>query len=326
MLLPVRHLRVLSIGEVLWDIFGENRHLGGAPFNFAYHCSAFRTYTEVVTRVGNDQAGQDIVERACELGVSPRLITVDSEHPTGTVTVTVDSVGVPSYIIHENVAWDYLELTHNAYELAPTADIVCFGTLAQRGEVSRDSILAARAAVRHGAMQVCDINLRQHYYDAQTIAASVRNVDVLKLNGDELPVLTRLLGLPGGDASCAARALMHGYGVRCVVQTLGARGARAWSAAGHVGTPGLGVKVADTVGSGDAFTAAFAVEVFGRVDSDTPGVLGRALELANAAGAYVATHSGATPAMNRSILAGFLHGCKGGRSADSEGRSPLADV
>ena len=192
MLLPVRHRHVVSIGEVLWDILGSSRHLGGAPFNFAYHCAALRTHCEMISRVGHDQEGQDIVERACELGVSPRLIQVDRNHPTSTVTVTVDPAGVPSYVIHENVAWDFLECPYHATQAVAAADIVCFGTLAQRSHASRTTVRSLLSQARSDALRVYDINLRQHYYSPDLIRENLALADLLKLNEDEWNVLTAM--------------------------------------------------------------------------------------------------------------------------------------
>jgi fructokinase len=298
MLLPVRHLHVLSLGEVLWDIFGETRHLGGAPFNFAYHCAALRTHCEVATRVGHDQAGQDIVERACEIGVSPRLIQVDPDHPTGTVTVTLDAAGVPSYVIHESVAWDFLEVTYHATQAAESANIICFGTLAQRHEVSRAAIRAILSRAPAKALRVLDINLRQHYYSEALIRESLIRADLLKLNDEEFAVLTSMFGLPPDD-DAATRQLMTDYSLRTIVVTRGGAGAVAWSGDERAELPGISVGVADTVGSGDAFTAVFATQLA----AGAP--LAVALRYANAAGAYVATQAGATPEISAAIIEDF---------------------
>jgi fructokinase len=297
MLLPVGKLHVASIGEVLWDVFGETRHLGGAPFNFAYHCRALGCHAEIASAVGNDQPGRDLVERACEIGVSPRLIQVDPQHPTGTVTVTVDTAGVPTYVIHENVAWDFIGVTYEARCAVAQADVICFGTLAQRSEVTRRTLRALVAGSKPGALRVYDINLRQQFYSAALIADSLAMTNLLKLNEEELDVLAGLFGLPRGAE--AVHALLDRFPITGLVVTRGAAGAEAWWKGAHAAAQGIGVEVRDTVGSGDAFAAVFATQVA------VGASLENALRYANAAGAYVATQAGATPDISAETISRF---------------------
>lgn len=290
-LVPVSGLKIAAIGEVLWDVYGQERYLGGAPFNFIYHCHALGADARIITRVGKDELGREIFWRAGNLGIPAELIQTDPVHPTGTVQVTLDSKGSPAFDICGNAAWDFIELPLETRAAIDRADVLCFGTLAQRSPVSRKSIMDAIAGANPAALCVMDLNLRQSFYSEEVIRASLAHTDVLKLNDDEFVVLQKMLGL-SGDIEAAVQELITGHLVAHVVVTRGAQGARAWSLSECADVPGLTVPVKDTVGSGDAFTAVFAMQLAAGAS------LKEALEAANAAGAYVATQPGATPPMN----------------------------
>lgn len=297
-LVPVGDLKVVAIGEVLWDVIGEERHLGGAPFNFCYQSRAFGADAGMITRVGSDDLGEEILQRIADAGMPRALVQLDPEHPTGVVEVTVDKKGVPSYDIREDVAWDFIELPSHAREAIEAADIACFGTLAQRNAISRQSIQEALAAAKPNCLRVYDINLRQAYYSDEVIRESFALTDLLKMNEDELHVLQHMFGLPHDENESVAQ-LVARFDIATVVVTRGERGATAWSAGEMVTVPGVKVKVKDTVGSGDAFTAVFATQLA------AGAALRDALEMANLAGAYVASQNGATPKIDAQILTQF---------------------
>lgn len=291
--------RVLAIGEVLWDLFPSERHLGGAPFNFCYHCHGLGAKAAMVSRVGNDPLGLEILEQARNSGIATGLVQTDSEHRTGAVDVTLDGAGNPSYRILEGVAWDFIEAHEQVLTAAREADVICFGSLAQRSPISRNAIQRVVSAASPSALRVFDINLRQRYYSEQIVRESLAMCSVLKLNNDELAVLQQMLDLPTQDSEAAA-ALMTRFALDVVAVTMGEDGARAWSRADAAEARGVRVKVRDTVGSGDAFTAAFTLELASGSN------LSRALAMANAAGAYVASQHGATPAMSWELLEQYV--------------------
>lgn len=293
---PLNKMSILSVGELLWDVIGSERHLGGAPFNFAYHCQAQGARSRILTRVGADEAGREAVAKVTQLGVSPVLIQTDPVHPTGMVDVTLRDGGEPSYQIRPNAAWDYLVFPDNARRAADCADILYFGTLAQRSPYARATILAVVACVPSSCLRVLDLNLRLPCPPISTLKTSLEVADVLKLNEGELDQLRDLLALPAGVAP-AARELMMRYEIATVVVTNGAEGALALAADGlSYKSPGVPVTVKDTVGAGDAFTAWLVVQLASGAS------LEEALHLANAAGAYVASQAGGTPLMERAAV------------------------
>lgn len=276
---------VIGIGEFLWDMLPAGRKAGGAPVNFAYHASQNGVEGWAVSAVGDDAAGRDLLAVTDSYGIRTLVATVD--RPTGTVDVALCG-GQPSYTIHENVAWDYIPLTEEMISLARRAGAVCFGTLAQRGEVSRLTTRALVGAVPHEAYRVYDINLRQHFYSEELIDGSLRMANVLKINDDELVVLQRMFSLPE-DASGACRALSERYGLRMVVLTAGERFSSVYTCGGVSTLPTPRVNVVDTVGAGDAFTGALVGSLLS----------GKTVEEAHwtavESAAYVCTCAGAWP-------------------------------
>ncbi|MGI8907055.1 MAG: carbohydrate kinase family protein [Candidatus Sumerlaeaceae bacterium] len=295
---PVEDLNVVAIGEVLWDLIGEERHLGGAPFNFAYHAHAFGATGSLISRVGRDDLGSLIRNRAEEIGLPRDYIQVDPVRPTGTVPVTLGAGGTASYEITPEVAWDYIEFYDGDRYLLDKADILCFGTLAQRSAISRTSIQAALASAPANCLRVCDINLRPPHYDEQVLRSTLELTDVLKLNEGELAAMRPKLGLPANEID-AVQDLIQKFDIATVVLTRGPMGAEAWSKGEHAASEGVKVEVKDTVGSGDAFTAAFVLHLA------TGHSLRDSLRKANLAGAYVATQAGGTPAISHDVLRRF---------------------
>ena len=284
---------IVGLGEILWDMLPGGKQLGGAPANFAYHANALGATGAVVSRVGDDEPGREILRRLDELGLNRRYVGVDPDHPTGRVNVRLDARGVPDYVIHQDVAWDFLANPGDDPALAGLArrcDAVCFGSLAQRGAVSRRSIAAFLDATGPRCLRVFDVNLRQSYYDRDTIDASLRRSGVLKLNETELPDLGKLLGV-AGEGPAAVEELFRRYPMLSLVAlTAGDRGSALYAAAGETSRHGgFPTEVADTVGAGDAFTAAL---VLGLLDDHD---LGRINAFANRLASYVCSQPGATP-------------------------------
>jgi fructokinase len=224
------------------------------------------------------------------LGLGHEHVAVDREHPTGTVAVRLDASGKPDYAIHEQVAWDYLHLLPQTLGLAARADAVCYGSLAQRSPVSRLAIRDFLAATRPECLRVCDVNLRQHYYNVDTIAVALEAADVLKLNEEELPVIARLLSLHGGVEELLA-TLCRRYHLLLIALTEGERGSLLFGPKGRSHHAGHRTEVIDTVGAGDAFTAVLAFGLLRGASLDAIN------EQANRIASFVCSRAGATPEM-----------------------------
>jgi fructokinase len=279
---------LLGVGEILWDLLPGGRQLGGAPANFAYHAHTLNAEAWPLSRVGNDALGQRILARLRELGLPRSGVSLDPDAPTGTVSVELLPGGQPSYIIHEHVAWDRLVFDETAFALACRADAVCFGSLAQRSETARSAILSLIAAASSKALRIFDVNLRQRYYSKALIQSSLEAANVLKLNDAELPVLAELFELRG-DAAEQVQALAQRFRLDVVALTRGSRGSLLLQGDCWSDHPGLAVDVVDTVGAGDAFTAAMALGLLKGEDLDTINAS------ANRLAAHVCAHAGATP-------------------------------
>jgi fructokinase len=291
---------VVGLGEVLWDLLPEGRQLGGAPANFAYHAAALGACGIVASSVGNDSGGRDIQDRLRSLDLDTSAVAVDDEHPTGTVSVQLDAGGKPSYIIHENVAWDFIPDGAALRALAARTEAVCFGTLAQRNDVSRRTIRRFLEVVPKTCLRIFDINLRQRFFSREVVESSLAHSDVLKLNDEELPVVAEMLGVTG-DQDGILRELVRRYSLRLAALTRGPRGSVLQAADGRSVLPGQPVTVADTVGAGDAFTAVLAV---GLLNGMSLTDLHRSAE--RLAG-YVCTQAGATPVIPQEVRQAFLN-------------------
>ena len=252
--------KIVGIGELLWDVLPAGRRLGGAPVNFAFYAQEQGAEACIVSAVGQDASGDELLGGIAALGLGVRAVQRNA-HPTSTVEVTLDAAGVPAYRIREQVAWDYIERTAEADAAVAGAAVVCWGSLAQRNAVSRRTILALVDAAPVGCLRLFDINLRLNYYDERIVRDSLERADILKLNEDELPVVARFFGLEGAAERGVAQ-LVERFSLRYVVFTEGGRGSRVTAADGrtsYLATPR--VEVADTVGAGDAFTATFAASL-----------------------------------------------------------------
>jgi fructokinase len=289
-MLNKRHI-VVGLGELLWDLLPAGRQLGGAPANFAYITSLLGDEGIPASRLGQDVLGEEAILRLRELALPTAFIQEDADHPTGTVQIEVDAAGQPRFEISESVAWDFLEWTPQWQGLAQQADAVCFGSLAQRSEHSRVTIRKfLLAAQQRNAVRIFDVNLRQSFFTAQVLAESMRLATLVKLNHEELPRLMRLFELDHQHEEDSARRLLSLHDLKLVCITRGNGGSLLVSAAECSEHPGFKVKVADTVGAGDAFTAAL---VHGYLRGTS---LAQINENANRVGAWVASQSGATPA------------------------------
>ena len=278
--------KILGIGELVWDVFPSGKQLGGAPVNFAYFAKELGAEAYPVTALGSDELGDEAMEVVRPSGLKLDFIQRNSL-PTSRVLVTTDEEGVPQYEIVENVAWDAMECTPEILDLASQADVICWGSLAQRSRKSRESILAMVDAAPENCLRVFDINLRQKFYSKEVIEESLKRADILKLNEDELPVVSEIFAVEGSEADQIAHIIKL-FSLRSIIYTQGAVCSEVYDASGLVSrmdTPK--VKVADTVGAGDSFTATYITAV----------LLGKSIAEAHAlavkVAAYVCTQNGA---------------------------------
>ena len=279
--------KIVGLGEVLWDLLPSGRKLGGAPANFACHAHALGAQACVVTRVGNDAAGQDIINRLQSQGIQCGTVQVDEIAETGTVTVTLTQ-GMPHYVIHEQVAWDRLEATPAALAAIQSADAICFGSLAQRSEPARTNIQKLVAGAPSGTLRVFDINLRQKYFSREVVETSLRLANVLKLNDGELPVLAELFGF-AGTARELIQQLANQFRLELVALTRGPAGSLLFRHGEWSDCPSVPIKVVDTVGAGDAFTAALVMGLLRKMRLDDINAF------ADEVARFVCSCSGATP-------------------------------
>lgn len=286
---------VIGLGEILWDLLPTGKFLGGAPANFAFHANQLGAEGRVVSAIGRDDLGTQIQQQFVELGLSPAGLRIVDQRPTGTVTVEMRD-GQPDYTIHTNVAWDELPFDAELENLARNAAAVCFGSLGQRSATSRQSIHAFLAATNKECLRVCDINLRQRFFDAGIIEASLKACDVLKLNHEELPIVATLLNLRDSSED-GVQELIRKFGLKLVVLTRGGQGSSLygrWRTSHHPVEPIA--EIVDTVGAGDSFTAAIVMGLLRLEDLDR--LHARAARLAS----FVCTQHGATPQIPSGLL------------------------
>ena len=280
---------VIGIGEALWDVLPEGKKLGGAPANFAYHARQFGLEGIAVSAIGHDALGEEIVDAFEDHQLPYHLARV--EYPTGTVQVTLDARGVPQYEIKTDVAWDNIPFDDELAALAADCKAVCFGSLAQRSEVSRYTIGAFLDAVPADCLKVFDINLRQSFYTKEVLEASFRRCDILKINDEELETVSRLYDIPGLSLEEKCWYIFDTYALRMLILTCGTNGSYVFHADGMSFQATPKVDVADTVGAGDSFTGAF----IGSILKGKPVAV--AHETAVKVSAYVCTQNGAMPAI-----------------------------
>jgi fructokinase len=287
---------VVGIGEVLWDILPDGKKIGGAPANFAHHISQFGYNGMAVSAIGDDRLGDEILENFNAEELQCQLEKVP--YPTGVVQVEVDDAGIPYYDIKENVAWDNIPFTPKLEKLATQIKAVCFGSLAQRNVVSRDTINRFLDAIpdKEGLYRIFDINLRQGFYNTDILQNAFHKCNILKMNDEELVVVSRLFGFPGIDLQDKCLLLSAKYNLKMLILTCGINGSYVFTP-GHVSfVETRKVEIADTVGAGDSFTAAFIAAILGGK------TVTEAHTLAMEVSAFVCTQHGAMPDLPESLI------------------------
>lgn len=282
---------VVGMGEALWDILPEGKKIGGAPANFAYHVSQFGLPSCVVSAVGDDALGNEIHENFTSKGLNYIIDKVP--YPTGTVQVEIDQAGIPQYDIKENVAWDNIPFTHALETLAKKTKAICFGSLAQRNVVSRETINRFLDTMQNNddSIVVFDVNLRQGFYNKEILCNSMKRCNILKINDEELVTISRMFGYLGIDLQDKCWILLGKYNLKMLILTCGINGSYVFTPGNVSFQPTPMVEVADTVGAGDSFTAAFISSIIkGRSVAE-------AHSLAVRTSAFVCTKKGAMPTL-----------------------------
>jgi fructokinase len=290
----------VGLGELLWDLLPSGKQLGGAPANFAYITNLLGDHGIPASRIGCDSLGDEALQKLTQLGLSANFVQRDSIRPTGTVNVEIDDAGQPHFEILQPVSWDFLAWTQEWEHLAREADAVCFGSLAQRSAISQSTIRSFLHATRREAVRVFDVNLRQSFYSRTVLAESMSLATIVKLNHEELPKIMALFELEHRNERDSARRLLSLHNLKLVCITRGDAGSLLVSASEYSGHAGIKIKVADAVGAGDAFTAAM---VHGYLRG---APLAQINEMSNRVGAWVASESGATPAVGARSLSQML--------------------
>ena len=278
---------LVGIGEILWDILPQGPRLGGAPANFAYYARALGERGIIVSKVGRDSEGEKILAMMRFHGLESKYIAIDDKHPTGMVTVKLDNRGIPQFKIHEDCAWDYLEITPQLRKLAQQVDAVCYGSLAQRSFDSRQSIREFIAQTRSDCLRIFDVNLRAPFYAFEDIDFLLRKSQILKLNEDELWTLAEVFQIENKQEKLIINFFFATYPIELIVLTRGERGSTLYTREKISNSSAFPVKVKDTVGAGDAFTAAVAVGLLYHKGLD------KINETANQIAAFVCTQPGA---------------------------------
>lgn len=282
---------VVGMGEALWDVLPEGKKIGGAPANFAYHVSQFGLPSCVVSAVGDDALGKEIIENFTSKGLNQLIAEVP--YPTGTVQVEIDPAGVPQYEIKENVAWDNIPYTAHLEMLAEKTKAVCFGSLAQRNVVSRNTINRFLDAMpqNEDTLVVFDVNLRQGFYNKEILCNSMKRCNILKINDEELVTVSRMFGYPGIDLQDKCWILLGKYNLKMLILTCGINGSYVFTPGNVSFQPTPKVEVADTVGAGDSFTTAFIASI----------LKGKSVQEAHSTAvqtsAFVCTKKGAMPTL-----------------------------
>lgn len=280
---------VVGMGEALWDVLPEGKKIGGAPANFAYHVSQFGLPSCVVSAIGDDALGKEIIENFTSKGLDQLIAEVP--YPTGTVQVEIDQTGIPLYDIKESVAWDNIPYTEHLDALAKRTKAVCFGSLAQRNVVSRETInhFLDTMPKDDDSLIVFDVNLRQGFYNKEILCKSMQNCNILKINEEELITVSRMFGYPGIDLQDKCWILLGKYNLKMLILTCGINGSYVFTPGNVSFQPTPKVEVTDTVGAGDSFTAAFIASIL-KGKSVT-----EAHTIAVKTSAYVCTQKGAMP-------------------------------
>lgn len=290
-----KRFNVAGIGELLWDVFPTHKRLGGAPANFAYHCSGLGATAWPVSCVGADPLGELICNTLREKGVDTRYVMESGAYPTGTVEVVLNA-GKPSYDIRENVAWDHIVCGNELNAFAATLDAVCFGSLSQRAGESRGAIRSFLQHVPHDALKIFDVNLRQEFYSKELIEESLKRANILKLSDEELPVLAGYFDLQGGTLAQLTQ-LRERFDLKLIAYTRGPDGSLLVGSGEVDDSAGLVTKAVDSVGAGDSFTAALCMGLL------RGWALKKVNEFANEVATFVCSQKGATPVLPGRLVA-----------------------
>jgi fructokinase len=288
---------ILGIGELLWDVLPEGPRLGGAPANFTVMAGRLGNHAAILSRIGRDDLGRQAVSTLDPLPADTSFLQIDPAHETGRVIVSFND-GQPEYVIHEPAAWDSMELSGEWVQLAERADAICFGSLAQRRHESRQTIQTLTAQTSGTCLRIFDVNLRTPFFSSEVIQESLELATVVKMNDAEVPLVLALLGLPAEDPlpdrlrMGAERLLMEFPSLQMVAVTRGGQGSLLVTREEWHDHPGTSVQVADTIGAGDAFTAALTHYLLRGADLATLN------EAGNRWGGWVASKSGAMPSLS----------------------------
>lgn len=286
---------VIGMGEALWDVLPEGKKLGGAPANFAYHVSQFGLPGMAISAIGADALGKELRDSLNSKGLAHKLDEVP--YATGTVQVELDEAGIPQYEIKENVAWDNIPWTEDLEDIAKNTRAVCFGSLAQRNIVSRETIgrFLDSMPKKEDSLVVFDVNLRQGFYTKEILCKSMERCNILKINDEELVAVSRMFGYPGIDLQDKCWILLGKYNLKMLILTCGINGSYVFTPGNVSFQPTPKVEVADTVGAGDSFTAAFVASI----------LKGKTVEEAHncavRTSAYVCTQNGAMPKLPKEL-------------------------
>lgn len=278
---------VVGLGEALWDVLPEGKKLGGAPANFAYHAGQYGLNTIAVSALGDDALAEETVQQLEEKKLRYEMPHVP--YPTGTVQVELDTEGVPTYDIKENVAWDNIPFSKPIEGIARNSRAVCFGSLAQRNVVSRETISKFLDHTPSDCIKIFDINLRQQFYTKEVIQESLKRCNILKINDEELILIGRMFGYPGLDIENKCFLILGKYNLDMLVLTCGVNGSYVFTPGKVYYQPTPKVEVADTVGAGDSFTGTFCAAILNGKSVE------EAHKLAVNVSAYVCTQNGAMP-------------------------------
>ena len=286
---------VVGLGELLWDILPSGKKLGGAPANFAFHANSLGAIGLIVSSVGSDNLGDEIVTTLRELQLETKFIQRDEKHSTGTVKVNLDIAGIPTYRINTDVAWDNISFTDSIGELSLKCDAICFGSLAQRSVISQQTIQSFLKHASSNCLKIFDVNLRQEFFTREIIKQSIESSDCLKLNKNELPIIAEMLSIVGNENEII-HYLIKEYKLKIVALTKGEKGSLLVTQKESSELVPDTIEIVDTVGAGDAFTAGMTVGILNGLP------LIEIHKLANRIASYVCTQSGATPRLGAELI------------------------
>ena len=281
-------LKIAGIGELLFDVLGDAEHLGGAPVNFACHSESLGAQGLVITSVGMDDRGARALNLLGQRGMGTQGISVLDDYPTGFVSASLDQNGIASYHFPDDVAWDHLKLTDHVRLTCSELHAVCFGSLGQRSPQSRQTILDFLNQLPPETLRVFDVNLRQNFYSREILVDSMKRCTILKLNDEELPVIAEMLELEGDDVTLLGR-LVKRFALQLGILTRGGKGSLLVGADCESNHPGIPGEIVDTIGAGDAFTAAVTLGFLLKKSLEEIN------EHANRVASWVCGQSGATP-------------------------------